>query len=293
MIAAALSDLMRLYFFLTLVIVAAGCSGNANSNSPNSAGNGNKIFNVNNPKAVLPVSTYEIVKTYPHDPRAFTQGLVFHDGFLYESTGQEGESTLRKVNLETGKIVQKHDLPDEVFAEGIAIMGDKIYQLSWRDRMAWVYNLADFRLLREVRYSDDGWGLTHDGTNLFATNGTHVIKVLNPETFETIRTIVVKDESGRPLMKLNELEMVKGEIWANIWHSEEIGKPNHIVRIDPATGALKGWIDLSGISPDDQSGEDKSENTLNGIAYDEAGDRIFVTGKNWKNLYEIKLKPKQ
>ena len=293
MIAAALSDLMRLYFFLTLVIVAVGCSGNADSNSPNSAGNGKKNPNVNTAKAVLPVSTYEIVKTYPHDPRAFTQGLVFHDGFLYESTGQEGESTLRKVDLETGKIVQKHDLPDEVFAERIAIMGDKIYQLSWRDRMAWVYNLADFRLLREVRYSDDGWGLTHDGTNLFATNGTHVIKVLNPETFETIRTIVVRDESGRPLMKLNELEMVKGEIWANIWHSEEIGKPNHIVRIDPATGALKGWIDLSGISPADQSGEDKSENTLNGIAYDEASDRIFVTGKNWKNLYEIKLKPKQ
>jgi glutaminyl-peptide cyclotransferase len=293
MIAAAFSDLMRLYFFLTLAVVAIGCSGNANSIAPNSAGNGNENSNVNDAKAVLPVSTYEIVKRYPHDPRAFTQGLVFHDGFLYESTGQEGASTLRRVDLETGKVLQKHDLPREVFAEGIAILGDKIYQLSWRDRMAWVYNLSDFRLLREVRYNDDGWGLTHDGTHLFATNGTHVIKVLNPETFETVRTIVVRDESGRPLMKLNELEMIKGEIWANIWHSEEIGKPNHIVRIDPATGALKGWIDLSGISPDDQRGPDKSENTLNGIAYDEAGDRIFVTGKNWKNLYEIKLKPKQ
>ncbi|HEX6126004.1 MAG TPA: glutaminyl-peptide cyclotransferase [Pyrinomonadaceae bacterium] len=282
---------MRLYLILLSVIVALSCGSSDNLNGSNSTAN--RSSNTNKPKTVLPVSTYEIVKKYPHDPRAFTQGLVYHDGFLYESTGQEGESTLRRVNLETGKIVQKYDLPDEVFAEGIAIMGDKIYQLSWRDRMAWVYSLADFRLLREVRYNDDGWGLTHNGTNLFATNGTHVIKVLNPDTFETIRTLVVKDESGRPLMKLNELEWVRGEIWANIWHSEEIGKPNHIARIDPATGNLTGWIDLQNISPEDQRGDDKSENTLNGIAYDEAGDRIFVTGKNWKNLYEIKLKPKQ
>ena len=282
---------MRFYLLLSFAVLAVGCGGTPNSNGPHSAVNGN-ITNASKAKAVS-VSTYDIVKTYPHDPKAFTQGLVFRDGFLYESTGQEGESTLRKVNLDTGKVVQKHDLPGEVFAEGIAIMGDKIYQLSWRDRMAWVYNLSDFKLLRELRYQDDGWGLTNDATNLFATNGTHVIKVLNPETFETVRTLVVKDETGRPLMKLNELEFVKGEIWANIWHSEEIGKPNHIARIDPATGELKGWIDLAGISPDDQRGEDKSENTLNGIAYDEAGDRIFVTGKNWKNLYEIKLKPKQ
>jgi glutaminyl-peptide cyclotransferase len=244
-------------------------------------------------KVAPPVSTYEIVKTFPHDPRAFTQGLSFHDGFLYESTGQEGQSTLRKVNLDTGKVLQKHDLPREVFAEGIAIMGDKIYQLSWRNQTAWVYNLSDFKLLREIRYPGQGWGLTHDGTNLFQTDGTHVIRVLDPETFKTVRTVVVKDESGRPLVNLNELEFVKGEIWANIWHSEEIGRPNHIVRLDPANGAVKGWIDLSGISPDDQRGEDKRENTLNGIAYDEAGDRIFVTGKYWKNLYEIKLKPKQ
>ena len=283
---------MRLYLFLTVAVLATGCGGPANSNGLNSAGNGGTNTNVSKPKAVA-VSTYEVVKTYPHDPKAFTQGLVFRDGFLYESTGQEGESTLRKVNLETGKVLQKHDLPDEVFAEGIAIMGDKIYQLSWRDRTAWIYNLADFRLLREVRYNDDGWGITHDGTNLLATNGTHVIKVLNPETFETVRTIVVKDENGRPLMKLNELEFIKGEIWANVWHSEEIGKPNHIARIDPATGELKGWVDLSNISPEDQRGIDKEENTLNGIAYDETGDRLFVTGKNWKNLYEIKVKPKQ
>ena len=276
---------MRIYMILTLVLLVAGCGPTPSNNT--SASNTNKT------KPVLSVSTYEVVNKYPHDPKAFTQGLAFRDGFLYESTGQEGESTLRKVDLETGKIVQKHDLPGEVFAEGIAIMGDNIYQLSWRSKLAWVYNLSDFKLLREISYQDEGWGLTHDGTNLFATNGTHVIKVLNPETFGTVRTMVVKDETGRPLMKLNELEFVKGEIWANIWHSEDIGKPNHIARIDPASGALLGWIDLSGISPADQTGDDKTEHTLNGIAYDEAGDRIFVTGKYWKNLYEIKIKPKQ
>lgn len=279
---------MRLYLFLTLILIAVSFSCGGGSNESNVV----KNSNVNKAKGVLPISSFEVVNTYPHDPRAFTQGLVFQDGFLYESTGQEGESTLRKVELATGKIVQKHDLPKEVFAEGIAIIGDNIYQLSWRDRIAWVYNLSDFKLLRELRYSGEGWGLTHDGTNLFLSDGTHVIRVVNPDTFETVRTLVVKDESGRPLMKLNELEFVKGEIWANVWHSEEIGKPNHIARIDPTSGELKGWIDLTGISPGDQRGEDKSENTLNGIAYDEATDRIFVTGKNWKNLYEIKLKPK-
>ena len=279
---------MRLYFFLTLILIA-GCGGPANSNRTDP---GVTNSNINKVKTVPTVSTYEIIKTYPHDPKAFTQGLAFRDGFLYESTGQEGDSTLRKVDLETGKILQKHDLPDEVFAEGIAIIGDKIYQLSWRDQTAWVYNLSDFKLLREHTYSGQGWGLTHDGTNLFMSDGTHVIRVLNPETFQTVRTIVVNDENGRPLMKINELEFIKGEIWANRWHSEEIGKPNHIARIDPATGALTGWVDLSNISPEDQSGEDKSENTLNGIAYDEAGDRLFVTGKNWKRLFEIKVKPK-
>lgn len=275
---------MRFAFLFTLLMIMGGCGGNSNGHPP--------VVNSNS-RRVVPVSGYEVVKAYPHDPKAFTQGLVFHNGFLYESTGEEGESTLRKVEIATGKVLQKYDLPDEVFAEGIAIVGDQIFQLSWRNRTAWVYNLSDFKLLRELRYAGEGWGLAYDGTHLVMSDGTHVIRYVNPENFQTVKTIVVKDESGRPLMKLNELEMVKGEIWANVWHSEQIGKPNHIARIDPATGELKGWIDLAGISPADQEGEDKSENTLNGIAYDEAGDRLFVTGKNWKNLYEITLKPKQ
>ncbi|HVF30959.1 MAG TPA: glutaminyl-peptide cyclotransferase [Pyrinomonadaceae bacterium] len=282
---------MRLYLFL-IALLAAGCSGSPNSNGPNSAVNGNKNVNASTARSV-PVSTYEVVKTYPHDSKAFTQGLVFRDGFLYESTGEYGDSTLRKVNLDTGKVLQEHELAEDYFAEGIAIMGDKVYQLSWRERTAWVYNLSDFKLLRELRYPGEGWGLANDASNLYLSDGTHVIRVLNPETFEQVRTIVVNDETGRPLMKLNELEFIKGEIWANRWHSEELGKPNHIARIDPATGELKGWVDLTNISPDDQRGEDRRENTLNGIAYDEAGDRIFVTGKKWKNLYEIKVKPKQ
>ncbi len=281
---------MRSYILFLMILVIASCGGTNGSNSK-SAGK----TNANTPttkQGSLPVYGYEIVKAYPHDSEAFTQGLVFKGGFLYESTGQEGESTLRRVEIDSGKVLKKYDLPREVFAEGIAILGDEIFQLSWRNSMGWVYGLDDFKLLREFRYSGEGWGLTHDGTNLIMSDGTHVIRIVNPKDFSTIRTITVKDENGRLLMKLNELEYVKGEIWANIWHSEDIGKPNHIARIDPTNGKLLGWIDLGNISPDDQKGDDKAENTLNGIAYDETSDRLFVTGKNWKKLFEIKIRPK-
>ncbi|HKX84190.1 MAG TPA: glutaminyl-peptide cyclotransferase, partial [Pyrinomonadaceae bacterium] len=264
---------MRIYLLFSVLILLFGCGPATPSNNNNNAA-------VNNTKKANSVPKYgfEIVKSYPHDGKAFTQGLVFDEGFLYEGTGELGESTLRKVDLASGKVVLKHELPDEVFGEGITILGDEIFQFSWRNRMGWVYNLADFKLLREFTYQGEGWGMTNDGTNIFISDGTHVIRVVNPADFKTTRTISVKDEAGRLLMKLNELEWVKGEIWANIWHSEEIGKPNHIARIDPADGKLLGWIDLGGISPDDQNDEDESENTLNGIAYDPATDRIFVTG---------------
>lgn len=254
--------------------------------------NNNAAVNTTKKTESVPKYGYEVVKSYPHDGKAFTQGLVFHDGFLYESTGQEGDSTLRKVDLATGKVLQKYELPGEIFAEGITILGGEIYQFSWQNRMGWVYNLSDFKLLREFTYQGEGWGMTNDGTNIYVSDGTHVIRVVNPSDFKTVRTIVVNDERGRPLMKLNELEWIKGEIWANVWHSEEIGKPNHIARIEPASGKLLGWIDLGGISPEDQNDEDEAENTLNGIAYDATGDRIFVTGKYWKKLYEIKVIPK-
>lgn len=236
----------------------------------------------------VPVYSYEVVNVFKHDSRAFTQGLAFDGGYLYESTGQRGRSELRKVELKSGKVLEERKLADEYFGEGLTIIDGKIYQLTWQSGVGFVYELDSFKLLREVRFAGEGWGLTDDGSMLYMSDGTHVIRVVDPETFKTMRTLVVKDEGSRPLYKLNELEYIDGEIWANVWHSEEIGKPNHIARIDPNSGNLLGWIDLSGISPDDVRRSD--ENTLNGIAYDEATGRIFVTGKNWRKLFEIKLK---
>ncbi|HVF47745.1 MAG TPA: glutaminyl-peptide cyclotransferase [Pyrinomonadaceae bacterium] len=277
---------MRLLIVFFWVMAAIGCSGSgANSARPNVSSPAKSL--------PLPVSGYEIVKTYPHDPEAYTQGLLFHNGFLYESTGREGYSSVRKVDIETGKVLQKFDLPRDSFGEGMALFGDKLYQLTWREGLARVFNLEDFKLLREFNYQGEGWGLTTDGTHLFMTDRTHVMRVLNPETFRSVRMIAVMREDGKPLMNINELEYIKGEIWANIWHSEDpavLGKPNHIARIDPASGKLLGWINLDGISPDDIK-RDPENNTLNGIAYDAAGDRIFVTGKKWRKLFEIKIKP--
>lgn len=278
---------MRLYFLLLIVCLMAACGG------PTGGPNGmvpNK--NTTTATATLPVYGYEVVKAYPHDQKAFTQGLFYHNGFLYESTGQEGKSTLRRVEIETGKVLQKVDLPKETFGEGIALLNDKIYMLSWQDEVCRVFDARDFTLIRQFDYQGEGWGITTDGKNLFMTDRTHVMRVMDPETFKPVRMLTVLREDGKPLMQINELEYVKGEIWANIWHSEEtriLGKPNYIARIDPASGKLLGWINLYGISPDDV--ERDSENTLNGIAYDEATDRIFVTGKNWKKLFEIKIKP--
>lgn len=249
----------------------------------------------------LPVYTYEIVKTYKHDAKAFTQGLVFYKGFLYEGTGREGDSEVRKIEVETGKVLKKKSLSDKYFGEGITIFDDKIYQLTWREKTAFVYDVHDFKLLEEIKYQGSGWGITHDGKNLIVSDGTDVLRFVNPKTFAVERTISVKREHNFPVNHLNELEYVEGEIWANIWHSEQagtknehgflmnLGKPNHIARINPKTGKVVGWLDLTDISPDDAS---KKSSTLNGIAYDAAAKRIFVTGKNWKNLFEIKVKLK-
>lgn len=287
---------MRFLIIFLSCLVAFGCS--AASNSTNSSVNASKNGNPTATKAApLPVYGYEVVKAYPHDPRAFTEGLFFLDGFLFESTGEKGASSIRKVEIETGKVVKKFDLPRDDFGEGIAHINGKVFMLTWQQGLGRVFDVNDFKLLKEFRYDGDGWGMTSDGTNLFLTQSTHVIKVLDPETFKPIRTIPIMREDGKPLMQINELEWVKGEIWGNIWHSEEqqiLGKPNYIARIDPVAGKLVGWIDLAGISPDDQPktsdlSDPKRENTLNGIAYDAATDRIFVTGKNWKKLYQIKL----
>ncbi len=277
---------MRVLITAFLSIAAAACNGTSGSN-------GKPINNSTpgNSSASVPTYTVEVVRSFPHDTDAFTQGLVYHNGFLYEGTGGKASrgddffSSLRKVDLETGKVVRKYMVPPEFFGEGIAILGDKIYQLTWQERTAFVYSLEDFKLLREIKYAGEGWGLTHDGTHLIMSDGTHVIRFVDPENFNTLRTITVNDERGRPLMKLNELEFIKGEIWANVWQS------GWIVRIDPETGRLLGKIDLTAIT-EEETRRNRKADVLNGIAYDDAADRIFVTGKRWTRLFEIKVNPK-
>lgn len=276
---------MRIYILILFVLLMFSCNGSSNENV-NTTVNNNSNTSVS--KSGPPIYTYEIVNQYKHDKEAFTQGLVFYRGFLYEGTGgKEGDdfdSSLRKVEIESGKVLQKFNLSDDFFGEGITILNDKIYQLTWREGVAFVYDLKDFKLLREFRYSGEGWGLTTDGTNLYQSDGTPAIRVVNPETFKTIRTFVVLDENRKPIISINELEYIKGEIWANIWQQ---GK---IARIDPQNGQLLGWIDLNDLT-NEQMKKSKDADVLNGIAYDAENDRIFITGKKWQSLFEIKVKP--
>lgn len=280
---------MRLYLFIVTISLSFACSSAPDSagNNINSSRNVNSV-NANKSGAAVQNYTYEIVKTYPHDSKAFTQGLFFHNGFLYEGTGGKkarGDnfySSLRKVEIETGKVLQKYDVPPDFFGEGITLLNGKIYQLTWQERTGFVYDINDFKLLKEFRYIGDGWGLTNDGTNLIMSDSTHVIKFVEPENFQTVRTIVVKDERGQPLMKLNELEYINGEIWANVWET------GWIVRIDPNSGKLLGRIDLNKLVDDEMNSNDNAD-VLNGIAHDPETGRIFVTGKNWRRLFEIKV----
>jgi len=229
---------------------------------------------------VIPIYTYNIVNTYPHDRNAFTQGLVFEDGVLYEGTGGFGDSTLRRVELETGDILQIRGLSDQFFGEGIAIYGDKIIQLTWRSNIGFVYDKNSFELLQEFNYSTEGWGITYDGTRLIMSDGTSTLHFLDSQTFEEIGQLEVFD-SDSPVTRLNELEYVQGEIYANVWQTDRIA------RIAPETGRVIGWVDLEGLlTPEDRS---EPVEVLNGIAYDAKTDRLFVTGKLWPKLFEIEL----
>jgi glutamine cyclotransferase len=228
----------------------------------------------------VPIYTYEVVNSWPHLTSHFTQGLVYHDGHIYESTGQYGSSVLCRLDLKTGKVEQKVDVEKEYFAEGMTILRDKIYQLTWQAHKGFVYDLKNFQRLGEFSYEGEGWGLTNDGESLIMSDGTHKLRFLDPTTFRVVRTIEVYDHD-QPLMELNELEYIKGEIYANIWHSDKI------VRIDPASGKILAWIDLTGLRRPEDGGN--SDNVLNGIAYDEKKDRLFVTGKRWSRMYEIRL----
>jgi glutamine cyclotransferase len=259
------------------------------------------------PAAAIPVYTYTVVNTYPHDPEAFTQGLIWADGLLYEGTGLRGRSSLRKVALETGEVVQLYELPPQYFGEGITIFGDRIYQLTWQSRVGFVYGKDTFALLQEFQYPTEGWGLTHDGGRLIMSDGTATLYYLNPETLAGIGQLEVKVGTdsltrfsppdrcfpfgrrnvvsvyGEPAIGLNELEYIQGEIYGNIWQS------NCIARIDARTGQVSGWIELGGLL----GLEDYSQpvDVLNGIAYDADDDRLFVTGKLWPKLFEIEILP--
>ena len=227
----------------------------------------------------LPVLGYTVVRSYPHDRDAFTQGLQFLDGFLYEGTGLNGRSSIRKVKLETGEVVQRREVPEQYFGEGIVVWKSELFQLTWQSGVAFIYDRATFAPRRSVKYQGEGWGLTHDGASLVMSDGSDSLRFLDPATFGERRRVKVT-AAGAPLRALNELEYVNGEILANVWQTD------YLARIDPKTGRVTGWVDLRGLlSERDRASTD----VLNGIAFDAAGDRLFVTGKLWPRLFEIKL----
>ena len=228
--------------------------------------------------------SYRIVHSYPHDSRAYTQGLLYVDGHLYESTGLNGRSSLRMDDLTTGRVLHSAPVPSQYFAEGLAAWDSTLIQLTWQSHIAFVYDRFSFRLLRTFHYDGEGWGLTQDDKDLIMSDGSATLRFFDPQTFREVRRIVVKDR-GEPVTELNELEYVRGEIYANVWHTDRIA------RISPTTGRVLGWIDLAGLYPDDQ--RSGPEAVLNGIAYDAVHDRLFVTGKLWPKLFEIKVVPGQ
>ena len=255
---------MHRYLLLFVMTFITGFSGSAGAQRTTTA----------------PVSGYQVVRVYPHDREAFTQGLVFADGVLYEGTGLNGQSSIRKVKLENGAVLQLQKLEERYFGEGIALVGDSIVQLTWQGGVGFVYDRATFQRARTFTYTGEGWGLAYDGTRLIMSDGTAFLRFLDPKTLKETGRVQVTD-GGRPVQHLNELEVVKGEVYANVWQSDRIA------RIDPKSGQVRGWIDLKGIlDPKDAAGVD----VMNGIAYDAAGDRLFVTGKLWPKLFEIRVR---
>jgi glutaminyl-peptide cyclotransferase len=230
--------------------------------------------------AQAPVYGYQVVHTYPHDRNAFTQGLIYRDGFLYEGTGLRGRSTLRKVRLETGEVIEQRALANQYFGEGITDWGRTLLQLTWQSQMGFVYDLETFGVTRTFSYEGEGWGLTHDVTTLILSDGTPRLRFFDASTFEQIGSYTVRD-GGVPVANLNELEYVRGEIYANVWQTDRV------VRIALSTGQVVGWVDLSGLLT--ESDKTAPVDVLNGIAYDAQTDRLFVTGKLWPKLFEIKL----
>jgi len=225
---------------------------------------------------------YRVVNTFPHDPKAYTQGLIFRDGFLFESTGLHGQSSLRKVRLETGEVLQQERVAEKYFAEGLTDWNGRLIQLTWQANLAFVYDLATFRLQTTFPYPGEGWGLTHGRSRLILSDGTDTLRFLDPASFREQGRVAVTD-GAVAIRDLNELEFVRGEVLANVWHT------SRIARIAPQTGRVTGWIDLSGLLPAVYKLD--PEAVLNGIAYDATADRLFVTGKLWPRLFEIRIGP--
>jgi glutamine cyclotransferase len=238
--------------------------------------------NVPPPMSKAPRSGYTVVRSYPHDPKSFTQGLEYFDGYLYEGTGLKGRSSVRKVELETGKVVQQETIHPQYFGEGITIAQGKLFQVTWQDRMGLVYDAKTLKPIRTFTYFGEGWGLTHDTAVMIMSDGTSTLRFLELTRFQERRRLRVTD-AGVPIERLNELEWIRGEIWANVWETD------YIVRISPKDGRVLGWIDLKGLlgAPLAKLGP---EAVLNGIAFDGQKNRIFVTGKLWPRVFEIVVK---
>jgi glutamine cyclotransferase len=252
-------------FLLAILLVAAAFAGPAPAIEP---------------RPETPRYSYRVVRTYPHDPQAFTQGLEFADGRLYESTGQYGRSSLRRVDLETGRVLHLKELPEQYFGEGLTLFRNRIYQLTWREGKGLIYDQADFNLLGEFNYATEGWGLTHDRNRLIMSDGSDTLYFLDPATCRVTGQIQVRDGEAR-VAQLNELEYFQGRILANIWQTDLLAA------IDPATGQVVHWIDLAGLLA--TRGPVAARGVLNGIAWDQEQNRLFVTGKNWPYLFEIEL----
>lgn len=268
--------------FVPLALLAAlalsACSKPIEEARPEPAPKTQAIAQTN--AAIRPaIETYQIVATYPHDTGAFTQGLFFWQGILYESTGRFGQSTVRKVNLVTGEIIASRDLPPEYFGEGITRWQDKIIALTWRAGTGFVMDIETLSPLEAFSYPGEGWGITANQTQLIQSDGSHILRFLNPDTFEITGTLSV-NLNGKPLRNINELEWINGEIWANVWQSDLIA------RIDPATGNVTAVIDFTGLFPP-SARQNPNDDVLNGIAYDAETGRLFITGKHWPGLYEI------
>lgn len=256
------TTLVRVLTLLVLSSLIVGCTS-----STQSAQNG-----------PAPVYGYEVVNAYPHDTGAFTQGLGYHDGTLYEGTGIRGESDIRQVKLESGNVIRKREISDQYFGEGITLWNDRLVQLTWQSNVGFVYERATFDRVDDFSYPTEGWGLTHDGERLIMSDGTSSLYFHDPDTFERQGSVEVQDDD-EPIDQLNELEFIEGKVYANVWQADRIAI------IDPTDGRVTAWIDLTGLLP--EKDRTPSTDVLNGIAYDAENDRLFVTGKRWPKLFEI------